>query len=186
MEGSSGTQAVLTALQLALARNLCLAGVTKESVELYQQLELDGAISTATAGSSAASYSWLAYGAAAQQEGQVQLAAKALQGALDAAAEPGVQLAAVTALLQVRPSLYALFGKGNVLACVCVAKKQLKMGSLDACLVCVVVHVPSVCKQAATSIANTNTHNSTGCGVQATLTSQWLGVWQHMIAPDAV
>jgi tetratricopeptide (TPR) repeat protein len=88
--------------------------MTKESVELYQQLELDRAISTAAAGSSAASYSWLAYGAAAQQEGQVQLAAKALQAALDTAAEPGVQLAAVTALLQVRHSWHGMLEGGMV------------------------------------------------------------------------
>lgn len=103
LEGSSGAQAVVTAVQLALARNLCLAGDARGSVELYQQLEQDGALGTAAASgsSSAVSFSWLAYGAAAQQDGQPQLAAKALQAALDTAGEPGVQLAAVTAMLQV-------------------------------------------------------------------------------------
>jgi tetratricopeptide (TPR) repeat protein len=155
LEGSSGAQAVLTALQLALARNLCLAGMTKESVELYQQLELDGAISTAAAGSSAASYSWLAYGAAAQREGQVQLAAKALQAALDAAAEPRVQLAAVTALLQVRPCM-CCWGR----AMVCVAKAAGGRSHVVR-LACVVVHVLRVCKRAAPPAASAHTHSNT-------------------------
>lgn len=102
LEGSSGVQAVVTATELALARNLCLAGDASESVALYQRLEAEGALSSGSFGSSALSYSWLAYGAAAQQAGEGQLAIKALQAALDTATQPEVQLAAVTALLQVR------------------------------------------------------------------------------------
>lgn len=102
LEGSSGVQAVVTATELALARNLCLAGDAAESVALYQRLEAEGALSSGSFGSSAVSYSWLAYGAAAQHAGQGQLAIKALQAALDTATQPEVQLAAVTALLQVR------------------------------------------------------------------------------------
>lgn len=100
LEGSSGVQAVITAVELALARNLCLAGDTAESLALYQKLEGEGCLSS-TSGGSVVSFSWLAYGAAAQQTGQSQLAAKALHAALDTATEPSVQLAAVTALLQV-------------------------------------------------------------------------------------
>jgi hypothetical protein len=98
--GSSGVQAVITAVELALARNLCLAGDVSESLVMYQKLEADGSLGSA-AGGSTGSLSWLAYGSAAQQAWQDQLAVKALQTALDTAAEPGVQLAAVTALLQV-------------------------------------------------------------------------------------
>jgi tetratricopeptide (TPR) repeat protein len=101
LEGS-GVHAVVTAVELALARNLCLAGEVSESLALYQKLEAEGSLGGA-AGGSTSSLSWLAYGSAAQQAGQNQLAVKALQTALDTAAEPRVQLAAVTALLQVCP-----------------------------------------------------------------------------------
>lgn len=104
LEGSAGVQAVSTALQVALARNLCLAGEVQDSLALYQQLEADGVLSTTAAGSSAVAYSWLCYGAAAQAAGEAALAARAMQAALESAAADGcadVQLAAVSALLQV-------------------------------------------------------------------------------------
>jgi hypothetical protein len=102
LQGSSGVQAVVTAVELALARNLCLAGEAQESLVLYQKLEGEGALSAAPLSGAAASYAWLAFGAAAQQAGQGQLAMRALQAAVEVGtADPQVRLAAVSALLQV-------------------------------------------------------------------------------------
>lgn len=118
LQGSGGVQAVVTAVELALARNLCLAGDAQESLVLYQKLEGEGALSAQSLGSAASSYAWLAYGAAAQQAGQGQLAVRVLQAAVEVGrADPQVRLAAVSALLQVRvlqsqSLVSALLGQG--------------------------------------------------------------------------
>jgi len=119
LEGYGGVQVVSTALELALARNLCLAGEYEESLGLYQKLEGEGALAAAAAAgssssSSGSSASWLCYGAAAQAVGQDGLCERAMTAALEAAADGRVQLAAVTALLQV--GFWAWSGSG--LSCV--------------------------------------------------------------------
>jgi hypothetical protein len=93
-------QAVSTALELALARNLALDGSYQEAAGLYQKLEAEGALSSSAA-SVGDACSWLCYGHAAQQSGQAALAMRALQAAIDCAPDGAVKLAAVTAVLQV-------------------------------------------------------------------------------------
>lgn len=111
-QASVTPESVAGVLELALARNLCLAGSYEEAVQLYQKLEGQGLLSASSVSSNitdgtglhgAAAYSWISYGFAAHKLGQQQLCQTALESAVQAAAGQDVPLLhAVTALLQVR------------------------------------------------------------------------------------
>jgi hypothetical protein len=124
--------AVSAALELSLARNLCLAGSCAEALALYQKLEGEGVLSSSSssgisggaggAGDSGSSTAWLCYGHAALQCGQQQLGVRALQAAIDSAPDGATQLAGVNALLQVR----AVRGLGAMRGVVCACRLALQ------------------------------------------------------------
>lgn len=94
-----GVVTLTAALQLALARNLCLAGRHDEALGLYKTLESQGVLGPGR--SSTNTYSWLCYGYAAAQSGQKDLCGRLLETAVNAAGGDLDKLHAVTALLQV-------------------------------------------------------------------------------------
>lgn len=92
-------ETVTAALQTALARNLCLSGRHQEAVDLYGQLESQGALGAGSLRLN--TYSWLCYGYAAQQIGQADMCSRVLERAAAEAADDQDKLHAVMALLQV-------------------------------------------------------------------------------------
>lgn len=98
-EGVVNPESVTAALEVALARNLTLAGRYTEAVQLYGELEARGVLGLNPL--SPDSYNWLCYGYAAQQVGQAGLCSRLLQQAVDSAGDDVAKLHAVMAQLQV-------------------------------------------------------------------------------------
>jgi hypothetical protein len=110
-EGSEGVatpESVQAALEIALARNLALAGQFEPAVQLYGKLEQQGCLGSNPL--TCDSYSWVCYGYAAQQLGQAGLSSRVLERAVDEAGSDMAKLHAVMALLQVsrRASMWLL------------------------------------------------------------------------------
>lgn len=98
-EGVASPESVQVALEIALARNLALAGQYASAVQLYGKLEQQGSLGSNPLTSD--SYSWVCYGYAAQQLGQAGLCSRVLQQAVEEAGSNTSKLHAVMALLQV-------------------------------------------------------------------------------------
>lgn len=133
--GLDASETVAAALQLAVARNLCLAGQYERAVQLYAELEGQGLLQPTSAWAN--TYSLLCYGYAAQQTGQAELCSKLLQQALQGAVLDLDKLHAVTALLQVNPkSVHSRFCQAGTFA------TQAHLPSLDMLII-----VACLCKE---------------------------------------
>ncbi|WIA30388.1 hypothetical protein OEZ86_000474 [Tetradesmus obliquus] len=97
-EGVASPESVQVALEIALARNLVLAGQFDSAVQLYGKLEQQGSLGSNPLTSD--SYSWVCYGFAAQQLGQAGLCSRVLEQAVEEAGGDTAKLHAVMALLQ--------------------------------------------------------------------------------------
>ncbi|WIA10335.1 hypothetical protein OEZ85_010527 [Tetradesmus obliquus] len=97
-EGVASPESVHVALEIALARNLVLAGQFDSAVQLYGKLEQQGSLGSNPLTSD--SYSWVCYGFAAQQLGQAGLCSRVLEQAVEEAGGDTAKLHAVMALLQ--------------------------------------------------------------------------------------
>ncbi|KAF6252995.1 hypothetical protein COO60DRAFT_1704042 [Scenedesmus sp. NREL 46B-D3] len=105
-EGIASPESVQVALEIALARNLTLAGQYEPAVQLYGKLEQQGSLGSNPMTSD--SYSWVCYGFAAQQLGQAGLCSRVLERAVEEAGSDSAKLHAVMALLQHQLSRGAL------------------------------------------------------------------------------
>eukprot|EP00879_Flechtneria_rotunda_P010701 GHRR01011183.1.p1 GENE.GHRR01011183.1~~GHRR01011183.1.p1 ORF type:complete len:1628 (+),score=649.14 GHRR01011183.1:120-5003(+) len=113
---ASGTavspESIVAAIEVALARNICLAGRFAEALQLYQRLESQGVLGSNPLNPD--TYSWLSYGFAAQQAGQACLSRRLLEQAVNSASQEVLKLDAVMALLQVS-NLFAVVNQAAVL-----------------------------------------------------------------------
>jgi hypothetical protein len=105
-EGIASPESVQAALEIALARNLTLAGQFESAVQLYGKLEQQGSLGSNPLTSD--SYTWVCYGYAAQRLGQAGLCSRVLERAVDEAGSDTSKLHAVMALLQVRDIAHLL------------------------------------------------------------------------------
>lgn len=111
-EGVASPESVHVALEIALARNLVLAGQFDSAVQLYGKLEQQGSLGSNPLTSD--SYSWVCYGFAAQQLGQAGLCSRVLEQAVEEAGGDTAKLHAVMALLQVSSTVCVMLA-GEVL-----------------------------------------------------------------------